>query len=88
MARATITNNSSINHNWLSFSLSPMEMSHFDSYDVASSVINNNGEATEFELKIPLTDLGVQKPTNVYVELDFLVNGERKTFKASFDLTW
>lgn len=53
-----------------------------------SSVINNKGEATEFELKIPLTDLGVQKPTNVHVELDFLVNGERKTFKASFDLTW
>ncbi|XP_045809369.1 AP2-like ethylene-responsive transcription factor AIL7 [Trifolium pratense] len=42
MARASTTSNSSINHNWLSFSLSPMEMSHLDSYDVASSVTNNN----------------------------------------------
>ena len=53
-----------------------------------SKYVNNKGEATEFELKIPLTDLGVQKPTNINVEFDFLVNNERQTFKASFDLTW
>lgn len=53
-----------------------------------SAVVNNKGEATEFELKIPLTDLGVQKPTNIYVSFDFLVNGNRETFQAGFDLTW
>ncbi|GAU23315.1 hypothetical protein TSUD_237690, partial [Trifolium subterraneum] len=49
MARATTTTNSSINHNWLSFSLSPMEMSHLDSYDVASSVTNNNNNHTSHQ---------------------------------------
>lgn len=53
-----------------------------------SAVVNNKGERTDFTLKIPLTDLGVQKPTNLIVEFDFLVNGVRKDFKASFDLTW
>ena len=53
-----------------------------------SQQVNNTGEATIFELKIPLTDLGVQKPTNIYVDFDFLVNHERQTFKAGFDLTW
>ena len=53
-----------------------------------SAIVNNKGEATEFELKIPLTDLGVQKPTNIYVNFDFLVNDERETFNAGFNLTW
>ena len=53
-----------------------------------SAVVNNSGETTEFELKIPLTDLGVQKPTNIYVDFDFLVNEKRETFKAGFNLTW
>ena len=50
--------------------------------------VNNKGEITEFEVKIPLSDLGVQKPTNIYIEFDFYVNSERETFEAGFDLTW
>ena len=53
-----------------------------------SEKVDNNGAPTEFDLKIPLTDLGVQKPTNINVKFDFLVNNERQTFQGSFDLTW
>ena len=53
-----------------------------------SAIVNNKGETTEVELKIPLTDLGVQKPTNIYVEFDFLVNNTRQTLEAGFNLTW
>lgn len=55
----------------------------FDNY-----VVNNKGGDTNFQVKIPLTDLGVQKPTNIYIEFDFLVNGVRQTFEAGFDLSW
>ena len=50
--------------------------------------VNNKGEKTEFEVKIPLSDLGVQKPTNIYIEFDFFVNNTRENFEAGFDLTW
>lgn len=53
-----------------------------------SEVINNNGELTEFTLKIPLNDLDEDTPTNIYTEFYFLVNEEIKAFKASFDLSW
>ena len=53
-----------------------------------NKVVNNKGGVTEFEVKIPLSDLGVQKPTNIYVNFDFYVNYKRETFKAGFDLTW
>lgn len=53
-----------------------------------NNTVNNTGEKTSFTAKIPLRDLDVQKPTNIYLDFDFLVNGERKTFKAAFDLTW
>lgn len=50
--------------------------------------VNNKGQTTEFKVKIPLKDLGVQKPTNIYIEFDFYVNSQREDFKAGFDLTW
>lgn len=50
--------------------------------------VNNTGKRTEFTAKIPLSDLGVQKPTNIYLNFDFLVAGKRQTFNASFDLSW
>ena len=53
-----------------------------------SKKVDNNGGKTSFTAKIPLSDLGVQKPTNINLKFDFLVNGERKTFKAGFDITW
>lgn len=53
-----------------------------------SKKVNNKGERTDFEVEIPLSDLAVQKPTNIYVEFDFLVNGEREEFSAGFDLAW
>lgn len=53
-----------------------------------SKTVNNKGEKTEFEVKIPLSDLGVQKPTNIYIEFDFFVNNTREDFEAGFDLTW
>lgn len=53
-----------------------------------NKIVNNNGGLTEFEVKIPLSDLGVQKPTNIYVEFDFYVNSQREDFEAGFDLTW
>lgn len=55
----------------------------FDDYKV-----NNKGEETTFQVKIPLSDLGVQKPTNLYVKFDFSVNKVRQTFQAGFDLSW
>jgi len=54
----------------------------------SSKTIDNNGELTYFDLKIPLSDLGVQKPTNLNVRYYLKVNGERQTGRASFDLTW
>ena len=53
-----------------------------------SKTINNNGELTYFDFKIPLSDLGVQKPTNLNIRYYLRVNGERKTGIAEFDLTW
>ena len=53
-----------------------------------SKTVNNTGKETEFEVKIPLSDLGVQKPTNIYIEFDFFVNNTRENFEAGFDLTW
>ena len=50
--------------------------------------VSNQGGTTEFEIKVPLSDLGVQKPTNLYTEFDFVVDGKRQTFKAKFALTW
>ena len=41
MARASTTSPTNLN-NWLSFSLSPMEMPQFDQYDAASSVTNSS----------------------------------------------
>ena len=53
-----------------------------------SKNVDNRGGDTNFEVKIPLNDLGVQKPTNIYINFDFLVNGNRETFQAGFNLTW
>ena len=53
-----------------------------------SKKVNNQGARTNFEVKIPLSDLGVQKPTNMNIKFDFLVDGERETFSAGFDLSW
>ena len=53
-----------------------------------SKKIGNKGEMTEFTFKIPLGDLGVQKPTNIFVETGILVGGEYKSYRPSFDLSW
>ena len=53
-----------------------------------SKIVDNKGTRTYFEVKIPLSDLGVQKPTNISIRFDFLVNNERETFQADFDLSW
>lgn len=53
-----------------------------------SKTVDNKGGKTSFTVKIPLNDLGVQKPTNINIKFDFLVNGERETFQAGFDMTW
>lgn len=53
-----------------------------------SKKVYNDGTLTGFGVKIPLNDLGVQKPTNINIKIDFLVNKERKLFFASFDLSW
>ena len=53
-----------------------------------SKNIDNTGELTYFDFKIPLSDLGVQKPTNINVRYYLKINGERKTGRADFDLSW
>lgn len=53
-----------------------------------SKAVDNKGGKTSFEAKIPLSDLGVQKPTNINLRFDFLVNDKRETFQAAFDITW
>ncbi len=50
--------------------------------------VDNAGKKTEFTAKIPLDDLSVKKPTNLYISFDFLVNNEREDFTAGFDLSW
>lgn len=50
--------------------------------------VNNEGAITNFTVKIPLENLDVQKPTNIYIQFDFTVNGVRRTFEAGFDLHW
>ena len=53
-----------------------------------SKKIDNTGALTYFDFKIPLSDLGVQKPTNLNVRYYLNVGGKRTTARASFDLTW
>ena len=53
-----------------------------------SKNVDNNGGKTSFTVKIPLSDLGVQKPTNINIKFDFVVDGDRETFTAGFDLSW
>ena len=53
-----------------------------------AKTVDNNGGKTCFTAQIPLSDLGIQRPTNINIKFDFLVDGERKNFQASFDLTW
>ena len=53
-----------------------------------SKKIDNTGKLTYFDFKIPLGDLGVQKPTNINIRYYVSVDGERKTGRADFDLTW
>lgn len=55
-------------------------------YDLKN--VNNGGRQTDFKAIIPLADLGAQKPTNISLKFDFLVNGERETFSANFNLSW
>lgn len=53
-----------------------------------SKTVDNTGKVTWFTVKIPVSDLSVKKPTNIYVKFDFDVNGTRQTFKSSYDITW
>ncbi len=53
-----------------------------------SKTIDNTGKATYFTVKIPLSDLSVKKPTDIYVEVYFVVNGNRQTFESGFNLSW
>ena len=53
-----------------------------------SKKIDNTGKLTYFDFKIPLSDLGVQKPTNLSIKYFLLVNGKRTEGRADFDLTW
>ena len=53
-----------------------------------NKTVNNKGETTNFKVRIPLSDLGVQTPTNIYIEFDFYVNSKREDFRANFNLTW
>lgn len=53
-----------------------------------NKTVDNKGKTTYFTVKIPLENLDVQKPTNIYIEFDFTVNGTRRTFEAGFDLSW
>jgi hypothetical protein len=54
-------------------------------YDTQSS---NSGEAQSLVFKIPVTDLEVQRPTTVYLELYATVNGVDETINVSFNMSW
>ena len=54
-------------------------------YDTQSS---NSGEAQSLVFKIPVTDLEVQRPTTVYLELYATVNGVDETINLSFTMSW
>lgn len=54
----------------------------------SSKSVDNKGAQTDFSVKIPLSDLSVKKPTNIYIKFDFTVNGTRQTFESGFDLSW
>ena len=53
-----------------------------------NKTVDNTGKKTNFTAKIPLSDLDVKKPTNLYIKFDFTVNKKRETFEAGFDLSW
>ena len=53
-----------------------------------SKIVGNNGEETTFSVKIPLHNLGTQKPSNIYIEFYFTVGEEHQRFEAGFDLLW
>lgn len=53
-----------------------------------SKTIKNDGSKTEFTIKVPLSDLGVQKPTNLYISADIKVGNNLNSFRADFILTW
>jgi hypothetical protein len=54
-------------------------------YDTQS---NGSGESQSIVLKIPVTDLEVQRPTTVYLELFANVNGVKDTIELSFNMSW
>jgi hypothetical protein len=54
-------------------------------YDTQS---NGSGESQSIVLKIPVTDLEVQRPTTVYLELFANVNGAKDTIELSFNMSW
>lgn len=47
-----------------------------------------SGEPQNLVLKIPVSDLEVQKPTTVYLELFAIVNGVEETIEVSFNMSW
>lgn len=46
------------------------------------------GEKTKLKILIPVTDLEVQKPTTLYVELVALIDGDEEDVKANFSMSW
>ncbi len=47
-----------------------------------------SGKKTKLKILIPTTDLEVQKPTTLYVELVALIDGDERDVKANFSMSW
>lgn len=45
-------------------------------------------EKQSFTLEIPLKDLNISKPTNMYIELYAKVNGKDQNIRINFTMTW
>lgn len=48
----------------------------------------SKNESQSFTLEIPLNDLNVDKPTNMYLSLFSEINGKFKEISVSFTMTW
>ena len=46
------------------------------------------GQKQSFEVVVPVTDLDVQTPTNLYLKLYAYINGSDETISANLSITW
>jgi hypothetical protein len=49
---------------------------------------SNFGQSQAFEVVVPITDLDVQRPTNLYMKLYAYIDGSDEEVKLDLSITW